>query len=87
MDHLDKLHLSCHDVEMEDAHKFYNQNPYMHDCIDKLIHGVSNVRFSLASIPKDRWFTVEQEEHVIKAFEVVEESIDYCLDQFRIKDL
>ena len=59
MNYLDSLHVSCHEVEVEDAHNFYKDNPYMHECIDKLIHGVNNVRFSLASIPKERWFTVE----------------------------
>jgi hypothetical protein len=87
MDLLDKLHVSCHEVSPQDAHKFYHNNPFMHECVDEIIHGVNSVRVSIASIPKERWPTIEQEEYVIEAFENVEKSIEYCLDKFAIKDL
>lgn len=87
MDYLDKLHLSCHEVTTKDAHKFYQNNPYMHECVDQIIHGVNSVRTSISSIPKARWHTIGQEEQVVDALEEAERGVSYCLDQFRIKDL
>lgn len=84
---MDKTHAICHEVAIQDAKIFYDKNPYMHECIDKIIESVNGIRVSVSSRPVETHGEIHLLEHPLQSFEEMGKSVEYCLSKFEIFDL